>query len=202
MPMPDVKMNARAPRRVAFCNAPESKRASDTGLDLHLDGEFEGYASLFNVEDLGGDIVMPGAFGDSLRERSVRGVKLLWQHDAAQPIGTWLSIREDHRGLKVKGRLNLATAKAREVLALMRDGAVDGLSIGFRARTARRDAASGRRRLYKLDLWEISLVTFPMLPQARVDAVKRGPLHLDGTVRGGVWAAIARDMRRTASLMR
>lgn len=202
MPTPDVKMNRSAPDHMARTAAPETKRIGDATIDLRVDGEFEGYASLFNVEDLGGDIVMPGAFRQSLRERGVRGVKMLWQHDAAQPVGVWLSIVEDHRGLKVKGRLNLASAKAREVLALMRDGAVDGLSIGFRARVARRDAASGTRRLYKLDLWEISLVTFPMLPQARVDAVKRGPLFPGGIVHGGVWANIVRDMRRTASLMR
>lgn len=202
MSTPDVKMNRSAPDHMAWTAAPETKRIGDAMIDLRVDGEFEGYASLFNVEDLAGDIVMPGAFRQSLRERGVRGVKMLWQHDAAQPVGAWLSIVEDHRGLKVKGRLNLASAKAREVLALMRDGAVDGLSIGFRARVARRDAASGTRRLYKLDLWEISLVTFPMLPQARVDAVKRGPLFPGGIVHGGVWANIVRDMRRTASLMR
>jgi hypothetical protein len=75
--------------------------------------------------------------------------------------------------LKVIGRLNLAVGKAREVLALMREGAVDGLSIGFRVDRAQREAATGVRRLKKVDLWEISLVTFPMLPQARVTALKQ-----------------------------
>ncbi len=74
----------------------------------------------------------------------------------------------------MKGRLNLAVARAREVHALMRDGSVDGLSIGFRTEKAVRDRKSGLRRLEKLDLWEVSVVTFPMLPQARVSAVKRG----------------------------
>jgi HK97 family phage prohead protease len=103
-------------------------------------------------------------------------VRMLWQHDPGEPIGRWLSITEDTRGLHVRGRLNLAVARAREIHALMRDGAVDGLSIGFRVERASPDRASGLRRLEKLDLWEISLVTFPMLPGARVGAVKHEDL--------------------------
>ena len=164
-------------------HAPETKRLSEMKLDAAVDGTFSGYASLFHVRDLGNDIVMPGAFAGSLRQRGERGIKLLWQHDAAQPIGSWHSIVEDARGLKVHGRLNLDVARAREVLSLMRDGAIDGLSIGFRTKRAQRDARSGTRRLFQLDLWEISLVTFPMLPQARVDAVKRGSLSPGGTAR-------------------
>jgi uncharacterized protein len=138
------------------------------------DGLFEGYASLFGIADLGKDVVAPGAFSDSLARRGPAGVRMLWQHDPAEPIGRWLSIAEDARGLKVRGRLNLAVARAREVHALMREGAVDGLSIGFKVeRAARR--SGGLRRLEKLDLWEISIVTFPMLPGARVAAVKSLP---------------------------
>ena len=136
------------------------------------DGEFEGYASLFGVADLGKDVVAPGAFAESLVRRGAAGVRLLWQHDPAEPVGRWLSLVEDARGLRVRGRLNLAVARAREIHALMRDGAVDGLSIGFRVERARADRA-GLRRIEKLDLWEISVVTFPMLPGARVSAVKR-----------------------------
>ena len=135
------------------------------------DGEFEGYASLFGVADLGKDVVMPGAFAESLSRRGAAGVRLLWQHDPAEPIGRWLSLAEDARGLRVRGRLNLAVARAREIHALMRDGAVDGLSIGFKVERARADRA-GLRRIEKLDLWEISVVTFPMLPGARVAGVK------------------------------
>lgn len=182
--------------------APETKRAAKSLVDADSAGVFEGYASLFYIRDLGNDIVMPGAFSDSLSQRGLRGVKMLWQHDAAHPIGTWVALAEDRRGLKVEGRLNLEVAKAREVLALMREGSVDGLSIGFRTKRAERDAKSGVRRLYQLDLWEISLVTFPMLPQARVDAVKRGPLQLDGDCNRGLQARIAHGLRRTAMLMR
>ncbi len=140
------------------------------GLDRT--GHFEGYASVFNRQDIGRDVVMPGAFRRSLAERGASGIRMLWQHDPAQPIGTWLTIHEDARGLKVKGRLAVEAGRAREVLALMKAGAVDGLSIGFRAVDTRRDRATGIRRLTRIELWEISIVTFPMLPEARISAVK------------------------------
>jgi HK97 family phage prohead protease len=136
------------------------------------DGLFEGYASLFGAEDQGRDIVMPGAFARSLARSPARQVRMLFQHDPAQPVGVWEAIREDARGLYVRGRLTLGVARAREILALLREGALDGLSIGFHTRKAVRDARSGLRRLHEIDLWEISLVTFPMLPGARVNAVK------------------------------
>jgi hypothetical protein len=142
---------------------------------VDVDGVFEGYASLFGVADLGKDVVMPGAFADSLRKRDASAVRLLWQHDPAMPIGRWLSVEEDRRGLRVRGKLNLAVERARDIHALMREGAVDGLSIGFRVERARAERPTGLRRLEKLDLWEISVVTFPMLPGARVETVKRMP---------------------------
>lgn len=138
-------------------------------------GLFEGYASLFSVADLGKDIVEPGAFRESLTRRGPAGIKLLWQHDPAEPIGRWISLHEDSRGLFVRGQLSLAVGRAREIHALMREGAVDGLSIGFKAERARTEPRTGLRRLHRVDLWEISLVTFPMLPQARVSAVKALP---------------------------
>ena len=151
----------------------ETKRAPVALSDVSAGGTFEGYASLFNTADLGGDVVTSGAFAASLRKRGPAGVKMLWQHDAKEPIGTWLSIVEDARGLMVRGQLNLAVARAREILALMRTGAIDGLSIGFRTKNAVTDARTGLRRLQFVDLWEISVVTFPMHPGARVIAVKR-----------------------------
>ncbi|MBL8590566.1 MAG: HK97 family phage prohead protease [Methylobacteriaceae bacterium] len=131
-------------------------------------GLVTGYASLFGVADLGGDVVAPGAFRASLARRGAAGVRMLWQHDPAQPIGRWLSIEEDARGLRVAGELSREVARARELAALIREGALDGLSIGFRAERATKDAR-GRRRLVSVDLWEISLVTFPMLAGARVE---------------------------------
>jgi HK97 family phage prohead protease len=151
-----------------------------TPLDLKRvdpDGTFAGYASLFNTVDMGRDIVLPGAFRDSLKERGPAGIKLLYQHNPAEPIGVWESLKEDSRGLLARGRLMLAVARAREVLALMRAGALDGLSIGFRAVTGKRDASTGIRRLARIDLWEISIVTFPLLPEARVAHVKSDANH-------------------------
>jgi HK97 family phage prohead protease len=124
---------------------------------LAPDGSFEGYASLFNVADLGGDVIAPGAFRDSLRTRGPRGIRMLFQHDPSEPIGMWDELTEDARGLFVRGRLLLDVARAREVLALLRAGALDGLSIGFRAVAGRREARSGTRRLTRMDLWEISI---------------------------------------------
>lgn len=143
--------------------------------EVTLDGTFEGYASLFHREDLGRDVVVPGAFRDSLAKRGAAGIRMLFQHDPNQPIGTWTKIYEDARGLFVRGQLATEVAKAREVLSLMRAGAIDGLSIGFRTVKGVRDARTGVRRLEKIDLWEISIVTFPMLPEARVSKVKSNP---------------------------
>lgn len=141
---------------------------------LALDGVFEGYASLFNKEDLGHDVVLPGAFRDSLRERGSSGVKMLFQHDPTQPIGVWTKLIEDARGLLVRGRMMTEVTRAREVMSLMRAGAIDGLSIGFRMVKGARDR-QGVRRMEKIDLWEISVVTFPMQPEARISTIKAGP---------------------------
>ena len=171
MTLIDRAAMARALTR-ALTRAPESKRAPLAVGEVSATGVFEGYASLFGIADLGGDVVQAGAFRDSLRKRDPDRVKMLWQHDPAEPIGAWLAMEEDARGLKVKGRLNLEVSRAREILALMREGQVDGLSIGFRTLRATQDRKTGLRHLQKIDLWEISLVTFPMLPQARVTQVK------------------------------
>ena len=93
-------------------------------------------------------------------------MRLLFQHDPAEPIGRWLYLREDARGLFAEGQLNLAVQRAREIDALMRGGGLDGLSIGFRTLLARK-GPGGERRLHQVDLWEISLVTFPLQPGAR-----------------------------------
>lgn len=171
--MPNTPSRARmlAPARSA---APELKRLA-LAPDVSADGAVEGYASLFGVVDLGRDRVERGAFRASLARRRASGIRFLFQHDPAEPIGAWTSISEDVRGLRVSGRLNLAVARAREVHALLRQGGLDGLSIGFRAVRSQREAG-GVRRLIEIDLWEVSVVTFPMLPDARVAAVKRfGP---------------------------
>lgn len=164
--------------------ATETKFAEAELTEVEADGSFSGYASLFGEADLSRDVVMPGAFVKSLRRRGARGVRMLFQHDPAAPIGVWREIREDARGLFVRGRLTPEVARAREVLALMRAGAIDGLSIGFRTVRGRTDAKTGVRRLLEVDLWEISVVTFPLLPAARVSAVKAvGPALLAETIR-------------------
>jgi HK97 family phage prohead protease len=130
-----------------------------------------GYASLFETPDQGGDVVQKGAYAKSLKALSASGrqVKMLWQHDPREPIGIWDEVREDSKGLWVKGRLLESVAKGREAMALIAAGAIDGLSIGYRTERATK-GAKGQRLLQQLDLWEVSLVTFPMLPTARLAA--------------------------------
>lgn len=140
------------------------------GAQLVSDGtRIEGYASLFGLTDQGGDIVQRGAYAASLKRLAARGdkVRMLWQHDPARPIGVWDEIREDEKGLWVKGRLLPEVAQAREAAALIEAGAIDGLSIGYRTISAERDG-KGRRILSEVELWEVSLVTFPMLAEAKV----------------------------------
>ena len=138
------------------------------------DDEFEGYASLFGVADSAGDVVQTGAFAQSLRARGPAKVRMLYQHFAHEPIGVWQVIREDARGLYVRGRLVTDTQRGRECLALLGEGALNGLSIGFRTVRARRDAKTGLRALLEIELWEISVVTFPLLTGSQVTAVGAG----------------------------
>ncbi len=135
-------------------------------------GVIEGYASVFRRPDDGRDIVLPGAFRRTLAHRRAQDVKLLWQHDPKEPIGVIEELKEDARGLYVRARLIPELARAREALALIAAGALDGLSIGYRAVKARPDPESGLRLISEIDLWEISLVTFPMQPAARIRALK------------------------------
>ena len=132
---------------------------------------FAGYASLFNVRDGSGDMVASGAFAASLRRRGPHGIRMLYQHFAHEPIGVWDEIREDARGLYVRGFLTLDVERARDVAVLLSEGALKGLSIGFKTQRARRDPATGTRTLQQVDLWEISVVTFPLLEAAGVTAV-------------------------------
>ena len=152
--------------------APERKyHQPEAGLVV-TDGRLvSGYASLFGRVDQGNDVVQKGAYADSLKRLAARGgaVKMLWQHDPAQPIGVWDEVREDAVGLWVKGRILTEVEKGREAAALLTAGAIDGLSIGYRTVKSERNG-KGQRLLSELELWEVSLVTFPMLPEARVSA--------------------------------
>lgn len=140
-----------------------------SAVQWHEGGRICGYASLFGQVDQGGDVVQPGAYAGSLARRGAEAVKMLWQHDPHSPVGVWEVVREDARGLWVEGHLLPEVAKGREAAALIAAGAVDGLSIGYRVKRASRDA-KGRRLLHEVELWEVSLVTFPMQAEARLAA--------------------------------
>ncbi|WP_284776787.1 HK97 family phage prohead protease [Agrobacterium sp. lyk4-40-TYG-31] len=146
---------------------------------IAFDGSFSGYASVFGEVDLGRDVIEQGAFRRSLEERGASGIRMLYQHDPAQPIGAWRTIREDERGLYVEGVLAPDVARAKEVHSLMKTGALDGLSIGFQTVRAGKASRGGVRRILEADLWEISVVTFPMLPSARVSNVKQARFFRD-----------------------
>ncbi len=117
--------------------------------------------------------VMAGAFATTLAQRGVHRIPMLFQHDPSEPVGVWLELREDHRGLYARGRLIPEVTRGRELLSLLRAGAIDGLSIGFRTVKGNIDPRTRVRRLVAVDLWEISIVTFPLLAGARVRAVKQ-----------------------------
>src|SRR5438093_3540749 len=148
-------------------------------FELKLDGgeaegSFEGYGSVFSIEDLGRDIVAPGAFANTLAESRSEGrwPRMLWMHKAEEPIGVWREMREDARGLFVRGQLATGTQRGREVLELMRLGAVDGLSIGYAAVEASIEETTGARVIAEARLYEVSPVVFPMNTEARVTSVK------------------------------
>ncbi len=140
---------------------------SSLDVEVGTKGEIEGYASKFGIKDQGGDIVVKGAFSQSL---SARMPKMLWQHDPSQPIGRWKSAEQDSTGLLVVGQINMDVQKGQEAASLIKDKAIDGMSIGYRTRKATKTKAG--RELKDLDLWEVSLVTFPMLQEATVDQIK------------------------------
>lgn len=141
---------------------------------LEPDGTFSGYASVFGIVDSQGEEVAPGVFDASLKswQQSGKMPKLLWQHDCRKPIGLWHEIREDNHGLFVKGQLLLDIEQGREAYTLLKNGIVDGLSIGFLTVRARKASASHKRVLEEVALHEISLVTFAANQHAKVDRVK------------------------------
>jgi len=139
-------------------------------LDLKADGEgmIEGYGSVYGNKDLGGDIVAAGAFSDSLA--TGRKIKMLSQHDPHAVVGVWDELTDDGKGLRVKGRILTQVQAGKDAYELIKAGAMDGLSIGYR--TLRSKDTTGGRIIEKADLWEVSLVTFPMNEMTRIDAVK------------------------------
>lgn len=141
------------------------------------DGSVEGYGSVFGVRDNYDDVIAKGAFAGSLSEHKAEGTMpaMLWQHDSSQPIGIWTEMVEDEKGLRIKGQLALETTKGKEAHALLKMGALNGLSIGFVSKQWAYDRDTEVRTLTEIDLWEVSLVTFPANEKARVTNVKASP---------------------------
>lgn len=135
-------------------------------------GRFAGYASVFNVVDNQNDIIERGAFADTLKGR-VGDIKMLWQHQQDEPIGIFEKIFEDANGLYVEGRLLLDVARAKEAYTLLKEGAISGLSIGYSPTRYRLHEKTGVRLLSAVELWEISLVTFPANDAAKITVVKQ-----------------------------
>lgn len=144
------------------------------------DGLFSGYGSVFGTVDSYREVVAPGAFTESLAEIKAKGrpVPVLWQHRSGEPIGVYSNLVEDAHGLKVEGQLIIdGVARAKEAHALMKAGAVSGLSIGYYVREDSWDEKERVRTLKKVELVEISLVTFPANDDARIDAIKSKLAH-------------------------
>lgn len=134
-------------------------------------GEFSGYAAVFGNEDEGHDIIQKGAFAKTIAEDFDR-IKILSQHESYDlPIGKPLELREDEKGLYIKGKIS-NTSKGRDILTLMRDGVLNELSIGYDAVAVEFDGKTGIRYLKEIKLWEVSIVTWAMNDQAKIDDVK------------------------------
>ena len=149
------------------------------------DGSVEGYGSVFDVEDSYSDVIVKGAFEETIKAHKAAGTMpaMLWQHDAEHPIGVWTDMVEDSKGLVIKGRLAMETQKGREAYELLKMGAMKGLSIGFMSKQWAYDEAAGIRTLTEIDLWEVSLVTFPANTKARVTSVKAADVAAITTIR-------------------
>lgn len=138
-------------------------------------GVFSGYGSVYGNLDQASDIMAAGCFTDSLGEFKSTGrmPALLWQHDSRQPIGVYTSVKEDKNGLYIEGALCMETRQGAEAYALLKMGALDGLSVGFMTVEDLYDSKTNVRTITKADLWEVSLVTFPCNEDARVAVVKK-----------------------------
>lgn len=136
--------------------------------EISEEGVFEGYGSVFGNKDLGGDVVVKGAFAKSLAKKLPA---LLWQHGHKDVPGVYLEAGEDDHGLFLKGKL-ANTQLGKEAHELMKMGAITGLSIGYSVLDADYDKETGTYYIKEVDLWEVSLVTFPMNQEARISAVK------------------------------
>jgi uncharacterized protein len=165
------------PHQLERKQSPDARQVRSFALEIRAaeDGTIEGYGSVFGVRDNYDDVIAKGAFIASLADHKSAGTMpaMLWQHDADKPIGIWTEMVEDAKGLRIKGQLALETVKGKEAHALLKMGALNGLSIGFMSvpGTSKYND-DGVRVLTQIDLWEVSLVTFPANEKARVTNVK------------------------------
>ena len=169
-PMPRLEHKEAAAGREVRSFALQIKATGD-------DGTVEGYGSVFGVRDNYDDVIAKGAFSGSLKEHKTAGTMpaMLWQHSADHPIGIWTEMVEDDKGLRIKGQLAMETVKGKEAHALLKLGAINGLSIGFMSKQWAYDRDTEVRTLTEIDLWEVSLVTFPANEKARITNVKASP---------------------------
>lgn len=168
-----------------FKNAGAAMRTKDFAFKVKAAGDtgaIEGYASVFGVRDSYNEAVMPGAFADSLARHVREGSYplMLWQHNPDEPIGVWNELNDDGKGLFAKGQLLQGVRRADEALIMLKAGAIQGMSIGYREVDVEpADASGGPRKLLKLDLLEASIVSFPANRRARVDSVKGDSMMTD-----------------------
>lgn len=155
-----------------------SKALAPVGLEFKFStekpGQITGYGAIFNTVDGGFDIIAPGAFDRTLAEWKAKGKlpKMLEAHDIDEPIGTWTDISVDERGLRCTGELLMSISDGAEMYEKVKAGLIDGLSIGYKTISRSYNDATGVRTLLDLDLYEVSLVTFPMHDDALIDGVK------------------------------
>lgn len=170
-------MRTKTPQRPERKDAGGGREVRSFALQIKAagdDGTVEGYGSVFGVRDNYDDVIAKGAFIQSLKDHKAAGTMpaMLWQHDADKPIGVWTEMVEDEKGLRIKGQLAMETVRGKEAHALLKMGALNGLSIGFMSKEWSYDRETEVRTLTAIDLWEVSLVTFPANEKARVTNVK------------------------------
>ena len=173
-------MRTKTPQRPERKDAGGGREVRSFALQIKAagdDGTVEGYGSVFGVRDNYDDVIAKGAFVQSLKDHKAAGTMpaMLWQHSADHPIGIWTEMVEDDKGLRIKGQLAMETVKGKEAHALLKLGAINGLSIGFMSKQWVYDRDTEVRTLTEIDLWEVSLVTFPANEKARITNVKASP---------------------------
>lgn len=181
-------MRTKTPQRLERKDAAGGREVRSFALQIKAagdDGTVEGYGSVFGVRDNYDDVIAKGAFVQSLKDHKAAGTMpaMLWQHDADKPIGIWTEMVEDEKGLRIKGQLAMETVKGKEAHALLKMGALNGLSIGFMSKEWAYDRDTEVRTLTAIDLWEVSLVTFPANEKARVTNVKASPDDVDKAIK-------------------